>query len=153
MSKEIILSKKAGYCFGVKRALDIAQSTGYGAYTLGPLIHNPQVVEKLSEKGIHSIDSLNDISAGTLIIRSHGVPKHLVPYDQGFTLWRALFPIQTFFMGRLKKNPCYVEDCGHYHHFSPDSLRKTLENHMLEVVCLFHFYRFWLFAVARKSCE
>ena len=60
------------------------------------------------------------------IMKHDGILILSVPYDQGFSLWWALFPIHTFFMGRLKKNPYYVEDCGHHHHFSPDSLRKTL---------------------------
>jgi 4-hydroxy-3-methylbut-2-enyl diphosphate reductase len=53
---EIIVAKMAGFCFGVKRAIDIAfqiaNEKRKGVYTLGPIIHNPQVVEMLKEKGI-----------------------------------------------------------------------------------------------------
>ncbi|MEW6585753.1 MAG: 4-hydroxy-3-methylbut-2-enyl diphosphate reductase, partial [Nitrospirota bacterium] len=76
---KILVAKTAGFCFGVKRALDIAFRTArerrIGVYTLGPIIHNPQVVRKLGEEGIvpiDSIDSKDDIKA--LIIRTHGIP-------------------------------------------------------------------------------
>jgi 4-hydroxy-3-methylbut-2-enyl diphosphate reductase len=76
---EIITAKTAGFCFGVKRAIDIAfkiaREKRRGIYTLGPIIHNPQVVERLKEKGIIPIDDIEtkrDIKA--LIIRTHGIP-------------------------------------------------------------------------------
>ena len=79
---EIIVAKMAGFCFGVKRAIDIAfqiaNEKRKGVYTLGPIIHNPQVVEMLKEKGIIPIEDIKakkDISA--LIIRTHGIPLHL----------------------------------------------------------------------------
>ena len=79
---EIIVAKKAGFCFGVKRAIDIAfqiaREKRKGVYTLGPIIHNPQVVERLKEKGIIPIEDVKtrqDIEA--LIIRTHGIPLNL----------------------------------------------------------------------------
>jgi 4-hydroxy-3-methylbut-2-en-1-yl diphosphate reductase len=76
---EIITAKTAGFCFGVKRAIDIAfqiaKEKRKGIYTLGPIIHNPQVVDKLKEKGIIPIENIKakkDIRA--LIIRTHGIP-------------------------------------------------------------------------------
>jgi len=76
---EIIIAKTAGFCFGVKRAIDIAfkiaREKRKGIYTFGPIIHNPQVVEKLKEKGIipiEDIETKRDIKA--LIIRTHGIP-------------------------------------------------------------------------------
>jgi 4-hydroxy-3-methylbut-2-enyl diphosphate reductase len=66
----------AGFCFGVKRAVDIAIkiSKQYrDVYTLGPLIHNPQEVKRLEEMGIKPVEDINAISSGTLIYRSHGV--------------------------------------------------------------------------------
>jgi 4-hydroxy-3-methylbut-2-enyl diphosphate reductase len=110
---EIIITKNAGFCFGVKRAVKIAtecakaasgssasgssangspangspvnggisegkkkatKSVGGNIYTLGPIIHNPQVVENLSEDlGIHPKSSIDEMDNGTIIIRSHGV--------------------------------------------------------------------------------
>lgn len=73
---EIIVAKTAGFCFGVKRAIDIAfrlaEKNRKGIYTLGPIIHNPQVIEKLKEKGISPIEDLNVEGIETIIIRTHG---------------------------------------------------------------------------------
>jgi len=79
---EIIIAKTAGFCFGVKRAVDIAfrlaSEKRKGVYTLGPIIHNPQVVEKLKKKGIIPLEDYKtktDVKA--LIIRTHGIPLQL----------------------------------------------------------------------------
>ncbi len=73
---KVILAKQAGFCFGVKRATQMAfEAAGKDqkTYTLGPIIHSPQVVGKLEELGIKALDSLNGLDNGTIIIRSHGV--------------------------------------------------------------------------------
>ena len=73
---KVILAKQAGFCFGVKRATHLAfEATGkdQNTYTLGPIIHSPQVVGRLEELGIHALDSLEGLEEGTIIIRSHGV--------------------------------------------------------------------------------
>lgn len=71
------MAPKAGFCFGVKRAIDMARQTAVDKnsplYTLGPIIHNPQVVQKLAEEGIVEINDAKDVPPGKLIIRSHGV--------------------------------------------------------------------------------
>ena len=79
---KIITAKSAGFCFGVKRAIDIAfkiaREKRQGVYTLGPIIHNPQVVATLKEQGIVPINnfkSRKNIQA--LIIRTHGIPLTL----------------------------------------------------------------------------
>lgn len=67
----------AGFCFGVRRALEKAESAVNekdNVYALGPLIHNAQEVQRLSDKGIHVVDELKAIDAGTVIIRTHGAP-------------------------------------------------------------------------------
>ncbi len=72
---EIYVAKTAGFCFGVKRAINLATSStkeGGNIYTLGSIIHNPQVVKELEDIGIHAKDSIDDVDEGTLIIRSHG---------------------------------------------------------------------------------
>ncbi|MCR5649797.1 MAG: 4-hydroxy-3-methylbut-2-enyl diphosphate reductase [Lachnospiraceae bacterium] len=82
---EIITAKSAGFCFGVKRAVDMvyaAVESGEKIYTYGPIIHNEQVVKELSEKGVTVLNSQNeleDLHSGTVIIRSHGVEKKV--YD------------------------------------------------------------------------
>lgn len=82
-------AERAGFCFGVKRALEItvkAAREGSGVYTLGPLIHNPQVIEKLRHEGVHTLDIAEDIhkrfppDVNTVIIRTHGISKELNEY-------------------------------------------------------------------------
>ena len=84
---EIILAKSAGFCFGVKRAVDMvyeeAKHNPY-VYTWGPIIHNEEVVKDLEAKGVNVLSSISQIESliqekkdFTLIIRSHGIPKQL----------------------------------------------------------------------------
>ncbi|MBF8250837.1 MAG: 4-hydroxy-3-methylbut-2-enyl diphosphate reductase [Deltaproteobacteria bacterium] len=74
---EIVLAKSAGFCFGVKRATKMAfqeaESGNPDTYTLGSIIHNPQVVDKLASAGVSVKNDVEDINQGTVIIRSHGV--------------------------------------------------------------------------------
>ncbi|MGI6004609.1 MAG: bifunctional 4-hydroxy-3-methylbut-2-enyl diphosphate reductase/30S ribosomal protein S1 [Christensenellales bacterium] len=76
---QIVLAPHGGFCFGVKRALKLAEDEigGGPVYTLGPIIHNRQVVEYLSEKGVGVIESAGEAQKGDkVVIRSHGVsPK------------------------------------------------------------------------------
>lgn len=77
---EIILAEHAGFCFGVKSAMQKVEeliNQKEKAYTLGPLIHNPQVVNKLERSGIIP-GSLEQINEGNLIIRTHGVSPSLL---------------------------------------------------------------------------
>ena len=74
---EIFLADKAGFCFGVKRAINTAfKAAGTGkVYCLGPLIHNPQEVDRLLEAGVRTVEDFSSLNPGDhLIIRSHGVP-------------------------------------------------------------------------------
>ena len=76
--KEVILAKSAGFCFGVKRAVDtVYEQVGKkNVYTYGPIIHNEEVVKDLEQKGvkvIKDISELDNIEKGIIIIRSHGV--------------------------------------------------------------------------------
>ena len=74
---EIIKARVMGFCYGVKRAIKIATAAvekNGSAVTLGPLIHNPQVVNRLEKEGVHSVKSLNNVkNKEIVIIRSHGV--------------------------------------------------------------------------------
>ncbi len=71
----VILARHAGFCFGVRRAVETAQASA-PAITLGPIIHNPQVVRSLAEMGVSSADRPEDIPAGArAVIRSHGVDR------------------------------------------------------------------------------
>ncbi len=97
----VITAKTAGFCFGVKRAVDKvyeqAQSCSLPVYTFGPIIHNEEVVRDLEAKGVKVLQSeeeLGQLEEGTVIIRSHGVPRRI--YDmierQGLRLVDATCP-------------------------------------------------------------
>ncbi len=73
---EVILAEYLGFCYGVKRAIRLARDSAKGEFasTLGPIIHNPQMVARLEEEGVGSVNSLDEVpDGGTVIIRSHGV--------------------------------------------------------------------------------
>ncbi|MDD6571591.1 MAG: 4-hydroxy-3-methylbut-2-enyl diphosphate reductase [Thermoflexaceae bacterium] len=77
---EVILAKTAGFCFGVKRAVDMVynQIGAENTYTFGPIIHNEEVVEDLKSKGIgviHSMEEAKSRKPGTIIMRSHGAAR------------------------------------------------------------------------------
>lgn len=81
---KIELAKNAGFCFGVQRAVDMAfkkaEEFDKTIYTLGPIIHNEQVVKRLEEKGVTAVNSVEELKKGDIaIIRTHGVPKNV--YD------------------------------------------------------------------------
>ena len=75
---KIILAKTSGFCMGVRRAVEAALDSPnqhhQPIHTFGPLIHNPQVLNLLEERGIKSIDTVPEKGAGTVLIRAHGVP-------------------------------------------------------------------------------
>lgn len=75
----IKLAKTAGFCFGVNRAVNTVYElldSGKRVCTLGPIIHNPQLVKELEEKGVRVVETVEDAEKHeTLVIRSHGVPK------------------------------------------------------------------------------
>ena len=76
---KITLAKTAGFCFGVNRAVQTVYrlvEEGKKVCTLGPIIHNPQIVEELEDRGVRTVDSPDEAQADeVLVIRSHGVGK------------------------------------------------------------------------------
>ncbi len=80
---EVILAEHAGFCFGVRRAVEQVYEQAAGGkpiYTYGPIIHNEEVVKDLEQKGVHVIETeaqLAEIKEGTVVIRAHGVPKEI----------------------------------------------------------------------------
>lgn len=94
----IKLAKTAGFCMGVRRAveivLDAANSQDGPIYTVGPLIHNPQVLEILEEKGVCILDDPSEAEPGRAIIRAHGVPARTKQalIDAGFSIINATCP-------------------------------------------------------------
>ncbi|MCI6812075.1 MAG: 4-hydroxy-3-methylbut-2-enyl diphosphate reductase [Lachnospiraceae bacterium] len=82
---EIIKAKSAGFCFGVKKAMEVVyqqleQAGELPIYTFGPLIHNEEVVKELEAKGVKVIENqqeLENLTEGIVIIRSHGVSREI----------------------------------------------------------------------------
>ena len=82
VSYRVELAEESGFCFGVRRAIELALTTiekeGV-AYSLGPIIHNPQEIDRLAHKGLQVVESLEEAPAGApLVIRSHGVAPKLL---------------------------------------------------------------------------
>ena len=86
----VIKAKTAGFCFGVKRAVDqvyeLAGKKEGAVYTYGPIIHNEEVVNDLEKKGVqvlHTKEELAALEKGTVVIRSHGVAREIYEQIQG----------------------------------------------------------------------
>ncbi len=98
--KRIVIARNAGFCFGVKRAMSIADRTAAGGkaagpiVSLGPLIHNPQAVEELEKRGLRVAATVDDIACGTVIVRSHGITRtdHEALVAKGVTIVDATCP-------------------------------------------------------------
>ena len=73
---QVKLAKRKGYCFGVRRAIEMVEKAleegPYPIWTLGPVIHNPVVVEELARKGVRIAKDVSQVDSGTLILRTHG---------------------------------------------------------------------------------
>lgn len=74
---EILVAKTAGFCFGVRRAMEMVEKAlsqkECSLSSLGPLIHNPRVVSELEERGLKTVSALEQVPGGRVVIRSHGV--------------------------------------------------------------------------------
>ena len=74
---KVLVAEKCGFCLGVKNAISMAEKTldacKERVYSLGPIIHNEDVVQRLAKNGLKTVDSLDEIENGTVLIRSHGV--------------------------------------------------------------------------------
>jgi 4-hydroxy-3-methylbut-2-enyl diphosphate reductase len=78
---KILLAKSSGFCMGVRRAVELVLDTSVEQegpiHTYGPLIHNPQVLKVLEEKGIQVLSDVPERGKGTVLIRAHGVPPEI----------------------------------------------------------------------------
>jgi 4-hydroxy-3-methylbut-2-enyl diphosphate reductase len=79
---KVSVGKQVGFCFGVKRAVKLVEKAleeqQGRIYSLGPFIHNPQVVQGLSKKGLKVVNDIHDIEKGTVVIRTHGLHPSLL---------------------------------------------------------------------------
>lgn len=91
------VARYAGVCYGVERALKLAEEAAKGGspvHTLGPLIHNPQAVDALTAQGVEVAKGLDEVDSGTLVIRSHGVDPTIISAarDKGLDVVDATCP-------------------------------------------------------------
>lgn len=110
---KISIAKSAGFCMGVRRAvelvLDASNKTSGAIYTYGPLIHNPQVLSILEEKGITVLKEIPEQGSGTVLIRAHGVPPEIKSQlkSAGFDVIDATCPhvikVQTIIQRHARK--------------------------------------------------
>jgi (E)-4-hydroxy-3-methyl-but-2-enyl pyrophosphate reductase len=122
---KVKLAKTAGFCMGVRRAveivLDAANRQQGPIYTYGPLIHNPQVLEILAEKGVTVLDDISGAKPGSVVIRAHGVPPQAkqAVVDAGFTIIDATCPrvikVQTI-ISKYARQGCAVIIVGDKDH-------------------------------------
>ena len=102
---KVLLAKTAGFCFGVDRAVKLTYqllAEGRKVATLGPLIHNPQVVADLAEKGALTCEDLDDVPDGyEVVIRSHGVPARV--YEKINTRGLAFHDATCPFVSKIHK--------------------------------------------------
>lgn len=109
MSKQIILAKTAGFCFGVDRAVNLVYELvgeGKKVCTLGPIIHNAQLVADLESKGVKIIDDISQAPQGyTVVVRTHGVEKSVLDEleTKGIDYVNATCPFVTKIHNIVKK--------------------------------------------------
>ena len=110
-----IVAEGAGFCFGVKRALKLAFEAarqGDGTVvTLGAIIHNPQVVARLEEEGLRVVRNLDQVEGGTLVVRSHGLPRRVLAEAEAknMTIIDATCP----FVKQAQERAAQLEREGH----------------------------------------
>ena len=98
---KVILAKAAGFCMGVRRAMEIVMAETNKKegplFTFGPLIHNQQVLDLLETKGVKATDDLNGLKTGRIVIRAHGIPpeQHLALEKTGLRVIDATCPKVT----------------------------------------------------------
>jgi 4-hydroxy-3-methylbut-2-enyl diphosphate reductase len=94
----VLRADKCGFCFGVRRAIELAErqlSAGEKVYSLGPLIHNPQAIERLKGRGLIVVNSPDEVLSGTVVIRSHGAPSQVIEHlkSRGLKVVDATCPL------------------------------------------------------------
>jgi 4-hydroxy-3-methylbut-2-enyl diphosphate reductase len=94
---DVRIARYAGVCYGVERALKLAEQAAEQSgevHSFGPLIHNPQAVASLQERGVQVAETIDEVGEGTLIIRSHGVAPDVIAeaHERGLTVVDATCP-------------------------------------------------------------
>ncbi|MBI5788628.1 MAG: 4-hydroxy-3-methylbut-2-enyl diphosphate reductase [Candidatus Schekmanbacteria bacterium] len=136
--------ENAGFCFGVQRAtklaFETAATTQGHVFTLGPLIHNPQVVQKLKDEGVEVVTDLNGVEEGTLIVRSHGLHPTILKEAKakGFRIVDATCPFvkkAQSYAALLKKEGYQVVVVGDRQHPEVQGIEGYSGGNILVVAC------------------
>ena len=112
---EVIKTKHIGLCFGVNRAVRAvmkeAEARGGRVFTLGPLLHNPQMVEMLREKGVEPVDDVFKMEEGVVAFRSHGITKE----EEAYVRAKGPRAVDTTcpFVKRVRKHALYLHRNGY----------------------------------------
>ncbi len=87
LAMKVIVAQKCGFCPGVRNAISMAEkilAKERQVYSLGPIIHNKDMVERLAKAGLKTVDSVEEIQSGTVLIRSHGAaPEQIAKIKKG----------------------------------------------------------------------
>jgi 4-hydroxy-3-methylbut-2-enyl diphosphate reductase len=113
---KIIIAKTIGFCYGVKKAVQLAESAVKKYQppinTIGPLIHNKIEIDRLKKIGIDYISNITDTNKGTLIIRTHGLPKKMI--DELKTKQLVLLDATCPFVKRIQNLVQKLSNTGYY---------------------------------------
>jgi len=112
----VVLAEFAGFCYGVRRALDtvleVSENNKKPIFTLGPLIHNPQVIDKLESQGIKSVKDIVDIPAGSIVVMpSHGVPRSVMQAAKASNL--EIIDLTCPFVSKVHRHAESLKDQGY----------------------------------------
>ncbi len=101
---EVKLTEESGFCFGVRRAIEIAKRSlkeGKSFDSLGPIIHNEHVVEELRKEGVEVVNNVEESKKKLILIRTHGVPPEI--YDKAKSLGKELIDCTCPFVSNAQK--------------------------------------------------
>jgi 4-hydroxy-3-methylbut-2-enyl diphosphate reductase len=113
---ELRISESAGFCWGVERALELAQKAAEQApgpvRSLGPLIHNPGVIADLAKRGVEVISGPEEAPDGTVILRSHGVPREV--NERLAESGAAVVDATCTFVKSAQEKAAHLRDLGYF---------------------------------------
>jgi len=139
--RKVTLAKEVGFCFGVKRAINLtkqALAERNQVFILGDLVHNKRVTDELESKGLQKVEDYNGQKTGTMVIRAHGLPKVKIQEarDRGLEIVDATCPIVLRAQEAaqsLEQRGCQVVIIGDSNHAEIKGILGSLENPALIV--------------------
>ena len=112
---EVLKADTLGFCFGVKRAIERllkeAMRRGKPIYTLGPVIHNPQMVEELKSKGIYPVKDIAELKDGIVAFRTHGIKKEEEEYIKQKGL--SIIDVTCPYVKQVRKKAIFLKRNGY----------------------------------------